>query len=957
LNASDNAHSSSPWKGAYRTQNVVAIVCFFLSGFSALVYEVCWIRKASLVFGSTTFAVSTVLAVFFLGLACGSYLFGRIGQRTSQPLKLYAVIEIGLGLLALLSPYAFELADNLYGGVYRALAEHTGLLFLVRAILVTFVVLPPAILMGGTLPLFCRQYVLSDSKIANSVGFLYAVNTLGAALGCAVTGLVLLPTIGLHRAVVLGATLNILCGVTVWLLRIAKETAPEVPQQSTRSAGTDNRWIVSVLFFSVGFAALGGEVLWTRYLRLLIRENIVYTYTLTLTVVLVGIVIGSILASRFFDRALSRARYFGALQVLTGISVLTVMMLPPDTWQRMGKELWICFIFLLPPAVLSGASFPLAVRMVVADVSRASIGTGRMAAINTLGGILGSLLVGFVSLPAFGLKISLLFITGVSLATGFTAWIWLDRSVSPRFRGAAVAISLLVWLGIPPLAGTRIPADFLADRRSLVDFREGLGSNLAVVRKDQSLQLEIDRWWQGENFKNQQVTAAHMPMLLHPEPRSVLVVGVGVGQTPARFLMYDIDRLDCVDIEPTLFEFIRDHFDSKWMDDPRVGMIPEDGLNYLRHSNAMYDVISLEVGQIFRPGVAFFYTADFYHRARKRLRPGGMLTQLVSLTFYTPAQFQGVVRTFLDAFPQSFLWYNTSEFLLIGVNDGQFKLNRTAVDRLSANDQVHQDLRYSHWGGPAHWLNRPEVFLGSYVMGPRGLADLAADARLYRDDLPVLDYATSLAYVAQANEISIVDELRQHLEPIDVLVDFKLSAEDVSAIEGMRQKNLGEIIASVLIRQALALIPPGDAEIPPRNYERILALLSQAVSANPDHFEANRMLGDAFMQQRRHEKARTYYAEAARIRPQDAHVLHGLGLVLSRLGRINEAIQNYKASLRLRPNHAETHNNIGVAFGNRGDIVEAMRHFKEAVRLQPGYTGAKRNLAQARATLRSDARR
>jgi spermidine synthase len=444
---------------------------------------------------------------------------------------------------------------------------------------------------------------------------LYSVNTLGAALGCAIAGLVLLPTIGLRLTVWLGAGLNILCGIAVGSLQTVKAATPETPRRETQLPPAGSQVLISVLFFSVGFVALGGEVLWTRYLGLLIH-NTVYTYTLTLTVVLVGIVLGSMLASRLFDRLAARARYFGTLQVLTGLSVLTPMTLSRSIWRGVEGELGLYFILLLPAAVLSGASFPLAVRMAVGDASNASTGTERMAAINTLGGILGSLVVGFVGLPAFGLKISLLFITGVSLTTGFSAWIWLDRTFSPLFRGAAVVISLLIWIGIPLAAGTRIPADFLGERERLVDFREGFGSNLAVIRNKGALALEIDRLWQGADRKNQQVMAAHILMLLHPNPRSVLVVGVGTGQTASRFLMYDIDRLECVDIEPTIFEFIREHFDSKWMDDGRVALIREDGRNYLRYSDAMQDVISLEVGQIFRPGVAFFYTADFYRRAR-----------------------------------------------------------------------------------------------------------------------------------------------------------------------------------------------------------------------------------------------------------------------------------------------------------------------------------------------------
>ena len=334
-----------------KIQNGIAIVCFFLSGFAGLVYEVSWIRKASLVFGSTTFAVSTVLAVFFLGLACGSYLFGRIGQRTLRPLRLYALIEVGLGLFAMASPYLLDFTESLYGPIYRALAGHAVILFVARGVLVSLVILPPTILMGSTLPLFCRQFVRSDAKVANSVGMLYGVNTLGAAVGCAAAGLFLLPTFGLRLTVQLGAALNILCGIAVGLLPIAKSQLPQLDRNSERSTSqsktvkerfTAAQVPIAILFFSVGFVVLGSEVLWTRYLRLLTRQNNVYTYTLTLTVVLVGIVFGSFLASRLFDRSTPRARYFGLFQILTGLSVLTVMTLPHTFWAGASKMSWGC---------------------------------------------------------------------------------------------------------------------------------------------------------------------------------------------------------------------------------------------------------------------------------------------------------------------------------------------------------------------------------------------------------------------------------------------------------------------------------------------------------------------------------------------------------------------------------------------------------------------------------------
>ncbi len=228
--------------------------CFLFSGFSGLVYEVCWIRQASLVFGSTTFAVSTVLAVFFLGLAGGSYVFGRVARGSARPLRLYAIIEIVLGLFALLSLYAFGLVEQLYGELYRAFAGRSVLLFSARVVLVSLIILPPSFLMGATLPLFCRQYVVERRRIASSVGLLYGLNTLGAALGCAIAGLVLIPALGILRAVQLAAALNILCGALVASLAITA-LPPATTQPSALREGPRGV-VIAWLFFEVGFVAL-----------------------------------------------------------------------------------------------------------------------------------------------------------------------------------------------------------------------------------------------------------------------------------------------------------------------------------------------------------------------------------------------------------------------------------------------------------------------------------------------------------------------------------------------------------------------------------------------------------------------------------------------------------------------------------------------------------------------------
>ena len=309
----------------------VAVGFFFLSGAAGLIYEVCWIRRASLAFGSTTYALSSVLAIFFLGLACGSYLFGRLSERTSRPLRIYGLAEVAVAGLALASLPLFDWADAVFGRAYRAFGGASPLLWVVRMGLVSAVLLPPSILMGGTLPLFCRQFVRSRARIAESVGFLYGVNTGGAAAGCAAAGFLLVPTLGLQWSIGVAALLSAASGIAVGSMPLVADPPRAAAGRAEPRSRLRARLVVSALFFSTGFVALGSQVLWTRYLSLLLRSTVT-TYITTLSVVLVGIVFGSVVAARFFDRPVPRARIFGAFQILSGFGVLCVMLLPPAVW-------------------------------------------------------------------------------------------------------------------------------------------------------------------------------------------------------------------------------------------------------------------------------------------------------------------------------------------------------------------------------------------------------------------------------------------------------------------------------------------------------------------------------------------------------------------------------------------------------------------------------------------------
>ncbi len=919
-----------------------ALVGLFLSGAAGLIDEVCWIRRSSLVFGSTTYAVSTVLMVYFLGLAAGSWTFGRLAQRARRPLRLCGALEVGLAALVLASLPAFTVIEGVYGRLYRALPADSPVLWLARAGLIASILFAPTFLMGGTLPLFSRQLVRDPQRIGSSIARLYALNTLGAAVGCLAAGFVLLSAVGMSGALAIAASLNLIAGGFMAFARTG-ELQPIVSQPAAAPVRRSVHGVVAALLFAVGFVALGTEVLWTRFLALLL-DNTVYTYTITLALVLVGIVLGSGLVACLPDRTLPRARLFGGLQVANGLLVWGLLMLPASAWNRFGGPIAVASILLLPPALLAGAAFPLGVRMVIATPAWAGIGVGSMTAVNTLGGIVGALAVGFFLLPRFGLEASVRFCTAVSLAVGFAAWARLDPSGTRLPRLAVAAAAVLAWLAIPRLTGTRLPADFLAAGGTLVDYREGRESNVALVRRNPgTLALEIDRWWQGQDKKTHQVMAAHLPMMLHPEPRRVLVVGVGAGQTPMRITLYDVERLDCVDIEPAVFDLIRVHFPSAWMNDPRVRLLREDGRNYLTHTAERYDVISLEVGQVFRPGVASFYTLDFYRRARERLRPGGLLSQFVPLAFLSPAEVRGVIATFLDVFPQATLWYNTSELLLIGSPDTPLVLRPERLAQLTSNPAIAEDLRFSLWGGPDQWLVRPEVLLGGFLCGPRALAALSAGAPVYRDDQPILEYAAGRARDSDMRELQTLPLLRHHLESVESVAPG-VSIDLVRAAANVREKNLNDMVAAAHLRRVEAAVQGED-------HGSMVAELRLALAANPENLQANRLMGDALLSLGQVEESERFYRQALAIWDGDPRVHASLALAYLRQRRLDGAVEHYRAALAVGDDDAELRNSLGAALGLQGNLAGALEQFERALALRPDFEEARGNLAQSRAAL------
>src|SRR5215471_13336063 len=453
----------------WRPDTVWAILlCFFASGVSGLVYQVVWVRELVLVFGATTFAVSTVLTAFMGGLALGSYYFGRRSETVKRPLRLYGLLEIGIGVYGLAVPLIFATLPTVYHSFWSLHLSFFAL-SIVRFVFATLVLIVPTALMGATLPVLSSFYARDIGRIGLRVGSLYALNTFGAVLGAAATGFVLIPVLGMKAATSTAAAMNILLGVVALFVsrRVEREpqaaesalteeeTAPKRQRPSIRESNPIEITVVIASFAVSGFVALSYEVIWSRVLALIIGSS-VYAFSIMLTTFLVGLAVGSAVGSKLVDRLRRPMVVFALIQLGVGCTSLVGAYLfdqLPFVFVSLYRVLAasniailllarfvVTSLVMIAPTILLGALFPLVVRIVYGGVSTSraearQTDTGRTVgnvyAVNTLGAIGGAFASGFVLIPSLGMLGSLRLAVAANFFLALTVFL-ASRRAGPR---------------------------------------------------------------------------------------------------------------------------------------------------------------------------------------------------------------------------------------------------------------------------------------------------------------------------------------------------------------------------------------------------------------------------------------------------------------------------------------------------------------------------------------------
>ncbi len=784
---------------------------FFASGISGLIYEIVWSRIFTLLFGNTTYAISTVLTAFMAGLAAGSFIFGRIADKIQNsdsairnpqstifiksPLMLYAILELCIGISALLVPSSLSILDNFYISIMVDSLPSAFYSNSVRFLISFFILFIPATLMGGTLPVLSRFFIHKMEDLGWNVAIIYAVNTLGAVIGCFMTGYMFIATIGVKNTTLLAVFINIAVGIVAMVIAIRsshqspvtshqspdRRQKTEVKSQNSRLSTLDSRLLL--FFFGLsGFTSLSYEILWTRAFSLTFYST-VYLFSNILTVFLLGIGIGSLVFTRFINPSsppfnkggqgeIDLVRVFGIIEFLIGmcalLSIIFFQWLPfginnisllfdEMTWQKNILITFIINLFVMfIPTLLMGLTFPLIGRLYTDNLNLLGRKIGDVYSINTIGSIIGSFMSGFILIPFLGVQKGILFVSFVNLIIGIIIIFKSPAGVSGlKWPGLASAVIILAVFGKIATAGINMGVGYSVNG-NIIFSKEDVSGTVKVI-EDETTRF---RTLMVNNYSlatsgDVAVRFGHIPLLLHNKPEDVLVISLGSGITVGAVGWHPVKNIECVEIVPSVRDAAElfEKENHNILKDPRLRLTIWDGRNYVLMTKNRYDVIISDLFQPDSAGTGNLYSKEHYQNCRDRLKNGGLMAQWLPLYQLSTEDLKVIMATFSRVFPHVTVWYgdiNSAKptLLLLG-SESPLKVNMTQLQEKMRQEGIISDIIEK---------DNPFAFMSFFIMNENSISKFVAQGFspevINTDDKPYIEFSAP-KYIWKRSESAI----------------------------------------------------------------------------------------------------------------------------------------------------------------------------------------------------------
>lgn len=763
---------------------------FFASGAASLTLQVIWFKQLQFVLGSTTLSVSVTIASFFFGLSIGSALGGRVADTVARPLKAYGFLELTLAFVSF-AVTAFLSHWSTWVGWLSPMLSLDSPVRLPLMVILSFATLAlPTILMGATLPCLVRVVARSRTELAHRIGLLYGFNTLGAAFGTLSVGFVLIGWLGVTQSSLVASVVYSCVGGFGLLAARREQPLPvaERKQEDRRGDGAKGTLLIW-LFAGSGFVSIAYEVVWFRFLTN-ISTSSVYAFSGMLGTYLIGLVIGALICARFLaahkDRLL---RYFAVTQfgiavaatltlailgkagtIRLALQPLVSALVPAHAQMLLGDDVAFfvtCFVALLLPTTLIGISFPLASELTAVRMSALGRRIGTLYALNTIGGVLGSLTAGFVLIPYLGSQWALAVLISINMLLFAAIAASQPGPPTSLWRPGAIALTVVVvsFALFGPHYLERQLTAFLGAK--VLDLRESKEATYTVLEYDDAAagkfqQLLVNSKSYANNRpegRRYMAAMAHYPLLLHTGPsESAAVICIGTGTTVGAVTTHDeLRSIYAIDLAPAVFDFAR-YFvpiNKRFYANPKVHEIVADGRNYLLGTTNSFDVITMEPPPPTDAGIVNLYTEEFYALAKRRMRPGAVLAQWVPLDIGRGVLPKMILKAMMAQFKHVSLWLPDRMEGVAIASDEPLRIDRDVLAKRMAEPAVAADL--TEIG-----LRSPDDLLATFVAADERLAAFLDDTPSLTDDRPRIEYFNR--YPVRPIHVADLKRLREPVE-------------------------------------------------------------------------------------------------------------------------------------------------------------------------------------------------
>lgn len=727
----------------------------FFAGFASLVYEISWNRYLSLTLGDTVTASTIVLMAFMAGFGLGALLLGRYANKVKNPGRLLSIELIAIGLLSLINYFIIgAIAESLYGSFSSLQAGD--LFFFTSAFVLLFI---PAFFMGGIFPLVNRIVITETKIMAKRLGTVFALETTGSTLGGLTAGFILLGTLGQNMTMYTAILINFILAGYVFVSGKYSNTPViknnEIKKTKVYKANSAHSpKLAKMATFFTGFTLLALQVIWMRVFKTYFT-NTSYTFALITSFVILGLSIGGWIYRKKGGKIKNNDKVMlNMIILLSVLSLLGLFLLHkfPELFMFPFANLMdnqfirllllpalASAIIVLPAAITSGYTFPLACNMYARRAENISKNVGYVLMINTAGAVAGPAIATFLLIPLLGTGKAI--ILAAIVLTTVTLYGVYQIKTSQNFRNynkfltAKLIVLILVVIFLKEIRF--VPPSVKKIDKKVLEYKETVEGTIVVAgNKNKGLfgrsTFVNNSAVIGSNYDAIKAVkmVGHIPLFSSRNCEDVLVIGFGIGVSTSAIAEHnEVKNIDCVELVPGLVETAKFYskFNHNVYKDKRLDIIPGDGRHFLQMSSKKYDLISCDPTHPVL-GSGNLYTKEYFHQVYNRLKPGGMVSQYLPLHKLRLQDLQGIIKTFHSVFPNASVWLGQYHAILISQkNNGKINFQRW---KRKVNQMPKDDFFY---------LN-PYHIAANVVLDSKSIQEFPEDIRINTDDLNYTEF-------------------------------------------------------------------------------------------------------------------------------------------------------------------------------------------------------------------------